>query len=215
MLMRLVLVVTGVVVLTAAGVYAVFQLSPWPSVLLIRHAFEQGGADAARSTVPLAPKDVSAQRGLSYSPGDSDALFDVFAPTNARARLPAVVWVHGGGFVAGSRSDMSDYLQALAAHGYVTIAIDYTRAPNARFPIPVQQTDTALSYIVANADRLNIDPKRIFLAGDSAGAQIAAQTALIIFQLEFTRGKWQIAPGMTRTALRGSCSFVASTTPPR
>ncbi len=206
MLKRLVLVVVGVVALIDAGVYAALQLSPWPSVLLIRHAFDQGAADAAKSTAPLVPKDISAQRGLNYSPGDRDALLDVFAPPNAQDHLPAVVWVHGGGFVAGSRSVMSDYLQVLAARGYVTIAIDYTRAPNARFPMPVQQTDTALTYIVANADRLNIDPKRIFLAGDSAGAQIAAQTALIISDSNYAR-HMAIAPGMTRTALRGVVLF--------
>jgi len=87
------------------------------------------------------PKGVSAQRGLSYAPGDHDALLDVFEPANAQVHLPAVVWVHGGGFVVSSRSDMSGYLQFLAARGYVTIAIDYSRAPEARFPTPVRQTD--------------------------------------------------------------------------
>jgi len=92
-------------------------------VLLIRHSFDQNSAEAAKSIAPPVPKSVSAQRGLSYAPGDRDALFDVFEPANAQAHLPAVVRVHGGGFVASSRSDMSGYLQVLAARGYMTIAI--------------------------------------------------------------------------------------------
>ncbi|HEY1965161.1 MAG TPA: alpha/beta hydrolase [Acidobacteriaceae bacterium] len=196
MLTKLVLAVIGAVVIIGAGVYAAFELSPWPSVLLIRHSFDKGGAEAAASIAPLVPEGVSAQRDLSYAPGDPDALFDVFAPTNAQATLPAVVWVHGGGFVAGSRADLSSYLQILAARGFV----------EARFPTPVRQTNAALSHIIANAGRFNIDPQRIFVAGDSAGAQIAAQTALIISDADYAR-QMRIEAGMKRPALRGLVLF--------
>lgn len=206
MLRKFVLVVTGAVVIFGAGVYAAFQLSPWPSVWLIRYSFDKGGAEAAASVAPLVPKDVSAQRGLSYDSGDRDALFDVFVPTNAKAPLPAIVWVHGGGFVAGTRSDLSNYLRILAARGYVTVAIDYSLAPGARFPTPLRQTNAALAYIVANASRFNIDPERIFLAGDSAGAQIAAQTALTISDASYAR-RIEISPGIARSVLRGVVLF--------
>jgi acetyl esterase/lipase len=206
MLRKLVLVVISAGVLIGAGAYAAFKLSPWPSALLLRYSFEHGDAEATESIAPPEAKGVSAQRGLSYAPGDRDALFDVFVPANTNARLPAVIWVHGGGFVASSRSVISYYLQALAARGYVTIAIDYSRAPEARFPTPVRQTDAALTYLVANAERFNIDPERIFLAGDSAGAQIAAQTALIISDLSYAR-QMAIAPSMARAPLRGVVLF--------
>ncbi len=206
MLKKLFLVVVGAFVVIGAGIYAAFQLSAWPSVLLIRYSFDKGGAEAAASIAPLVPKGVSAQRDLSYAPGDRDALFDVFAPADAQAPLAAVVWVHGGGFVAGSRSDLSGYLQILAARGYVTIAIDYSPAPEARFPTPIRQTNAALAHIVANAKRFNVDPNRIFLAGDSAGAQIVAQTALVISDTNYAR-QMGIDPGMARASLRGLVLF--------
>jgi acetyl esterase len=205
MLKKLVLIVIGAVVVIGAGGYAAFQLSPWPSVLLIRHSFHKGSAELAASIAPLVPK-VSAQRDLSYAPGDRDALLDVFAPVDAQGLLPTVVWVHGGGFIGGSRSDLSGNLQILAARGYVTIAIDYSTAPEARFPTPLRQTNAALAYIVANAKRFNIDPERIFLAGDSAGAQIAAQTALIISDANYAR-RMGIDPGVARASLRGVVLF--------
>jgi acetyl esterase/lipase len=206
MLRKLTVLVIGTAVIAVGAVYAACQLSPWPSALLIRYSFDKGGAAAAASIAPLVPKDVSAQRGLSYAPGNRDALFDVFAPTNAQATLPAVIWVHGGGFVAGTRSDLSGYLQILAARGFVTIAIDYSLAPGARFPTPVRQTNSALAHIIANAKRFNIDPQRIFLAGDSAGAQIAAQTALIISDTNYAQ-RLGISPGMARESLRGVVLF--------
>ena len=202
MLRTMALVLAGATVIIGAAAYAAFQLSPWPSVLLIRYAFHKGAVAASTSIASLVPKDVSVQRGLSYEASDQDALFDVFAPANAQGPLPAVVWVHGGGFVAGSRADLSNYLQILAARGFVIVAIDYALAPTARFPTPVRQTNAALAYIVANAKSFNIDPQRIFLAGDSAGAQIAAQTALIISDPGYARGMG-IHPGIQRSSLRG------------
>jgi acetyl esterase len=206
MLRKLVLFVVCAVVILGVSTYAAFQLSPWPSVLLIRYSFDKGGAEAAASISHLVPKDVSVQRGQSYAPGDPDAMFDVFAPAHMEGPLPAVVWVHGGGFVAGTRSDLSGYLQILAARGFVTVGIDYSLAPSARFPTPVRQTNEALAHVIANAKRFNIDPERIFLAGDSAGAQIAAQAALIVSDANYAR-RMGIDSGMTRASLRGVVLF--------
>jgi acetyl esterase len=194
--------IVGVVGVIAVGVYAAFQLSPWPSVLLIRHSFHNGGTAANAAIAPLVPKGISAQIGLLYMPGDSDTLLDVYAPSGARPPLPALVWVHGGGFVAGSRSELSGYLQVLAARGYVAFAVDYLLAPAARFPTPVRQVNAALAYVAANAKRFNIGPQRIFLAGDSAGAQIAAQAALVISDPAYAQ-RMQIKAGIARMALRG------------
>jgi acetyl esterase len=206
MIRKLFLLSVVILVLCGSAIYAAFKLSPWPSVLLIRHAFDKGAEVAANSVIPHIPKNVSEQIGLSYAPGERDTNFDLFAPVKATAPLPAVVWIHGGGFIAGSRSDLSGYLKVLAARGYVTVAIDYTLAPEAKFPVPVRQANLALAYLTANAERFNIDPERIFLAGDSAGAQIAAQTALVISDPSYA-SRLEVAPGLSRNALRGIVLF--------
>jgi acetyl esterase/lipase len=186
----------------AAFLFAAFKLSPWPHVWMIRDGFGRGAARASASIAPLVPDSIFAQYGLSYSPGDRDALLDVFVPEGASGLLPAIVWVHGGGFVAGSRSDLSGYLKILAARGFVTIAVDYTLAPNGQFPTPVVQTNNALEYVIAHADEFGVDPRRIFLAGDSAGAQIAAQTALVISDPQYA-ARMNLRAGMERNSLRG------------
>jgi acetyl esterase len=66
----------------------------------------------------------------------------------------------------------------------------------------VRQTNQTLSYLIANAARFNIDPDRIFLAGDSAGAQIVAQTALLISDPAYAR-RIGIQPALPRQSLRG------------
>lgn len=189
------------VMLIGVAVFAAFRLSPWPSVLLIRHASDQGAAEAAASVAPHVPQGVTAQRGLSYAAGDPDTKFDLFMPAHA-GPLPAIIWVHGGGFISGTRSDMAGYLQVLAGRGFVTIGIDYSLAPEAEFPTPVEQTNLALAYVAAHAARFNIDPARIFLAGDSAGAQIAAQTALVISDPAYAV-RMGLKPGLPPGGLRG------------
>ncbi len=93
MLRRLLLISTAIIVMGGACIYAAFKLSPWPSVLLIRHTFDEGAKASRNSIASLVPKDIAAQRGLNYASGDHDALLDVFVPANAQAVLPAVVWV--------------------------------------------------------------------------------------------------------------------------
>lgn len=198
--------VLGAVVLIGAGLFAWYKLSPWPSVLMIRYAFDEGAQQAKASVAPHIPEGVTARYGLAYLPGESAAKLDLFMPKNAAGPLPAVVWVHGGGFIAGTRADLSGYLQVLADRGYAVAAIDYTLAPEARFPAPVRQTNAALAWLAANAARFGIDPSRIFLAGDSAGAQIAAQTALSIAEPGYA-GSIAVTPGLSREALRGVVLF--------
>lgn len=189
----------------AAGGFLAYRLSPWPSVLLIRRAFEANGAAALASVAPLVPERMSIVRDVRYGP-QPEARLDVYAPPDAAGALPAVVWIHGGGFFAGSRKELSGYLQILASHGFVAAAIDYTLAPTAQFPTPLLQTSEALSFIRSNAERFNIDPEQIFLGGDSAGAQIAAQMALVISDAEYARGLG-VGSAMSREALKGVVLF--------
>jgi acetyl esterase/lipase len=91
-----------------------------------------------------------------------------------------VVWVHGGAWVAGNKDSIDNYLSILASHGYTTVSVNYTLAPEKQYPTPILQLNDALNYLMQNADRLHIDKNRIVMAGDSAGSQIVAQMANII-----------------------------------
>jgi acetyl esterase len=101
------------------------------------------------------------------------------AAVQAARCLPTVVWTHGGGWVAGSKGELGDYLRMIAAAGFTVVAVEYALAPAARYPTPARQVMAALRHLLANADRLHVDPTKIMLAGDSAGAHITAQVAAI------------------------------------
>jgi acetyl esterase len=192
----------GVLGLVAAAGYAAVELSPWPAVLVYRAFMDRGGEEANLALARYVPPAISALTEQRYDANDADAVLDVYFPTQASAALPAIVWIHGGGFFSGDKGQVANYSKILAARGYTTVAVGYSLGPKSHYPKPVRQANAALGYLMRNAQRLHIDPARIFLAGDSAGAHIAAQVANAISVPAYatTIG---IAPAISRAQLRG------------
>ncbi|MES2084285.1 MAG: alpha/beta hydrolase [Pseudomonadota bacterium] len=197
-------VIAGAMVLV---VVAAVYVTPWPGALLIRHVFEKGSADASAALEKHVPAQVTSELGLRYDPADPVALLDIYRPAIVGEALPpTIVWIHGGGYVSGRRGDMANYLKVLAGQGFTTVAIDYSIAPRATYPTPVRQANAALAYLTAEAQALKIDPSRLILAGDSAGAQIAAQMANIIASPVYARAVG-ISPAVGPEQIRGVLLF--------
>lgn len=195
--------------LLGIGTWVAFQLSPWPSVLAIRWVFDRGAAEASDALRKHLPTGVTEQRGLRYDAADPNAWLDVYFPPQVQGsaqRLTTVVWVHGGGFVSGRREDVANYLHILAARGFVVVNVDYSIAPGATWPTPTRQLNAALGYLQQHAGALNIDASRIVLAGDSAGAQIAAETANAITSPAHA-GRVGVSPTLQPRQLAGVLLF--------
>lgn len=95
-------------------------------------------------------------------------------------RLPVMLYFHGGGFVIGSLETHDSLCRQLALQTQATVvAVDYRLAPEHRFPVAVEDACAALNWIVHAAPQaLNADTTRVVVAGDSAGAALAAVAAL-------------------------------------
>jgi acetyl esterase len=104
----------------------------------------------------------------------------IFAPQDAAKLRPAILQIHGGGYVLGS-AEMSDAANhALAAEqDAVVVSVDYRLAPETPFPGPVEDCYAALEWLAANAEELGVDPSRIITFGQSAGGGLAAALALL------------------------------------
>jgi len=100
----------------------------------------------------------------------------IYTPIGAPAGpLPALVFFHGGGLVAGSLESHDGLCRSLAnASGCRVIALDYRLAPEHRFPAAISDCWSATQWIAGNAAQFDINPKRIIVGGDSAGATLAA-----------------------------------------
>lgn len=102
-----------------------------------------------------------------------DLKLDLASPRGLDHPVPAIVVIHGGGWMAGKRQDMTSFTKEAAAHGYVAATISYRFAPKHRFPAQIEDSKCAVRYLRAHAKELNIDPKRIGAMGVSAGAHLA------------------------------------------
>jgi acetyl esterase/lipase len=126
---------------------------------------------------PLAPRpgsDVVVHRDLAYGP-DPRHLLDVFVPASGVTRAPAVVFVHGGGFVRGEKGapDAPFYNNVglwAARSGYIGVTMTYRLAPAATWPAGSEDVGAAVRFLRANLERWGGDPNSVFLMGQSAGA---------------------------------------------
>jgi len=179
--------------------YAALELSPWPAALFYRFVMNRGADALARAAEKHVPPGVAAVLDQRYDP---QAALDVYYPAQGSEPLPTIVWTHGGGVFAGSKGQIANYLKILAARGYTAVSVGYSLAPGSRYPTPIRQANAALAYLVQNAQRLRVDPQRLYLAGDSAGAQIAAQVANLTTDPSYA-AMIGIAPSIRRSQLRG------------
>ena len=103
----------------------------------------------------------------------------VYRPHGARAKGPAVVFFHGGGFVLGGLASHDPICRALAHDtGFAVVAIDYRLAPEPPFPAAADDATEAFRWVARSADALDVDPARLAVAGDSAGGNLSAVVCL-------------------------------------
>lgn len=168
----------AVLFLLAIAIVVAFRVSPWPSVALITYMFSEGDQKSEAALAKYVPPGIVTRRDIAYGPG-RDEVFDLYRREADPAPSPTIVWVHGGGFIAGSKDGIANYMRVLAGHGYAAVAVEYSTGYGSAYPKPVEQVNAALGFIMRRAPELKVDPSALVLAGDSAGAHIASQVALL------------------------------------
>ncbi len=143
-------------------------------------------------------RGVKVGRRVTYARrGRRNLRLDVYAPaTEARFRgdneeglHPAIVQVHGGAWITGSRHEQGvPLLSHLAANGWVGFNVDYRLGPRARFPAQIVDVKRAIAWVRENAEEYGADPSFIAITGGSAGGHLSALAAL-------TAGDPSLQPG--------------------
>jgi acetyl esterase len=126
------------------------------------------------------PTDVKVvDRTIAGPAGDLPVRIYRPASAAADAKLPGLIYAHGGGWVFGNL-DSHDVLCAQLAleAGVAVVAIDYRLAPEARFPGAFDDIVAGLKWVVANGPSIGIDPAKLAIGGDSAGGNLAAAVAI-------------------------------------
>jgi acetyl esterase len=122
---------------------------------------------------------VDVLRDLPYGPDPRHRL-DLYRPqASSSASLPAIVFLPGGGFIRGDKSDRENVGQYFARHGFVVAVANYRLAPAYRWPAGAQDASASFAWLRSEAPHYGVDAAVIYLVGESAGAAHVAAATLV------------------------------------
>ncbi|NJM08151.1 alpha/beta hydrolase, partial [Candidatus Gracilibacteria bacterium] len=135
---------------------------------------------AVRAQLPPDNSIVSEDR-LVPGPDDAPAVpIRIYQPAERPSVLPALLWIHGGGYVLGNVDGDDLLIRSLVRSvNCVIVAVDYRLAPEHPFPAPLEDCYAALKWLAANTAELGVNPERIAIGGASAGGGLTAGLALL------------------------------------
>ena len=133
---------------------------------------------AERMKLQPARPPIASVREIEIPGRDGAIPARIYAPRDDGAVRPAMLYFHGGGWVVGSLEGYDTTCRRLALKAdCVVVSVDYRLAPEHPFPAAVHDAWDATNWCVANAGQLGADPRRLIVAGDSAGGTLAAVVA--------------------------------------
>src|SRR5581483_8211007 len=134
----------------------------------------------AQAPAPDFPAISVSERYVPGPEGAPEVRVLVYQPTTASTPLPALLWIHGGGYVLGT-ADQDDLSvkSIVSAVGCAAVSVDYRLAPETPHPGPVEDCYAALKWLHTHAGELGMDPTRIAIGGASAGGGLTAALALL------------------------------------
>jgi acetyl esterase/lipase len=140
--------------------------------------------------LPLRPRSVECLRNRVYHDNGGLRLrLDVYRQRDGNTTRPALIFLHGGGWIIGNKSQQGRPLvHHFAERGWVCCSVEYRLSPRATFPDHLVDVKRAITWVRAHADELGIDPAFLVVAGNSAGGHLASLAAL-------TAGDRALQPG--------------------
>ena len=167
-----------------------------------------GHSDAKRDRgLNTTPDDILRINDIPYGLDVKWNTLDVYRPKNLKGKLPVIVNVHGGGYVYGSTMQYQFYCMDLARRGFAVVSFNYHLAPKFKFPAPIFDLNLVMEWICKKADIYGFDMDRVALVGDSAGAQLASQYAVICSNPEYAEVMEVVPPAFRLRAVGLNCGM--------
>ena len=160
-------------------------------------ALAKGGGQPLETLSPAAARQVlvGAQQGAKLPPADVSVktitvdgrqiVLNIVRPAGAKGVLPAFIFVHGGGWILGDFPTHERLVRDLVAEsGAAAIFVNYTPSPEARYPVAINEIYAAANWVAENGAEIKVDGKRLAIAGNSVGGNMAT----VVAQMAQARG---------------------------
>ena len=134
----------------------------------IRAMFAEG--DKIRDEGLTTPDDIIRFDDIAYGEDKKWQVLDVYRPKGKEGKLPVIISVHGGGWVYGDKEVYQWYCMNLAQRGFAVVNFTYRLAPEYKFPASLEDTNSAVKWVLSHAEEYGLDTAHFFAVGDSAGA---------------------------------------------
>ena len=163
--------------LPGLDIYPTIELKP--EHVLARRA-QSNATVFGWAEAPLPDGLARSERFIPGPEGAPDVRVLIYSPAGRSTPRPALLHIHGGGYLFGvpEINDVANRRIALALD-CVIVSVDYRLPPEATYPGPLEDCYAALSWLFGQAESLGVDPKRIGVAGESAGGGLAAALCLL------------------------------------
>lgn len=115
---------------------------------------------------------------IPYAQGGERRMLDIYLPNEGEGPYPVVIDIFGGGWYFGNKSSHKlEPALALLRRGFAVVSINYSLSHQEKFPVPLQEVKAAIRYVRKHAAEYELDPGKIALMGESAGAHLASLAA--------------------------------------
>ena len=183
------------------------ELTPDQRAALQRMRRGMARSDKKRDAGLTTPEEITRVDDLHYGPARKWNALDLYYPRGAAAPLPTIVSVHGGGYIYGTKEVYQFYCMDLARRGFAVVNFNYHLAPVHPYPTPLRELNRLLGWVCEHAAEYPVDPDNLFLVGDSAGAQLVSQYALIWADPDYAAQMGIRPPAFRLAALGLNCGL--------
>lgn len=136
-----------------------------------------------QNLVPLVRKAAQIEDHAIPSGSGGNLKLRIFRPEGSSGPLPVVMYFHGGGWVLGDSGTYDYYMRELTnGTGAAVVFVEYSRSPEARYPVALEECFAASKWVAAHGNELNLNSSQMAVAGDSAGGNMAAVVCLLAKQ---------------------------------
>jgi acetyl esterase/lipase len=135
------------------------------------------GLEKLVNTSPTIPPDIEELKNIEYKSVNGKSLqLDLYKPANLKDPAPLLVFIHGGSWKSGQRSDYLVYLVDFAKRGFVTATVSYRLLNDGPYPACAEDIKDAIAWFFSNSEQYGYDTSRIAMIGGSAGAHLVTLT---------------------------------------